>query len=294
MGVLLSLVAAGVLALGLQPSPSSAVARAQDSNQAGLVVRFGDGSYITRCITFSEPSISGLDVLERSDLAVVAAGWAVCDIEGHSGCPAENCFCQCPGGGGACLYWSYWHLVDGSWVYSTVGSGGHDVHDGDVEGWSWGAEGSPPVVPFHEICMPLAPADVSVAKAGRPDPVFAGDLLTYTVTVSNAGPYEAQSVVVNDILPSEVALVSTTPPHGSLGQPGSLTWDWGTLALQETGMLTVVVQVHPWVTTTFTNTVRVSSASDVTPGNNCAADATALRFPYSYYLPLALKQWAPQ
>ena len=105
---------------------------------------------------------------------------------------------------------------------------------------------------------------------------------------------EAQGIVVSDTLPAEVALVDTTPPHGSAGQPGSLTWEWGTLALQEQAMLTIVVEVHPWVTTPFTNSVRVSSTSDVTPGNNCATEATVLQFPYSFYLPVTFRRKALQ
>ena len=291
LGLPLALAAAVVLALGLQPPPSRAATRAQSLNRAGLVVRFGDGSTITRCVTFSEPEISGLDVLARSDLVVVAAGSAICDIEGESGCPVEACFCQCPGGGSSCLYWTYWHLVDEGWAYATAGSGGYQVHDGDVEGWAWGSEGPPPVVSFAEICASPAHADVWVAKTGRPGTVFAGELLTYTITVSNAGPYEAQNVVVSDTLPAEVALVDTTPPpHGGAGQPGSLTWGWGTLALQEQAMLTIVVQVHPWVTTPFTNSVRVSSTSDATPGNNSATETTVLKFPYSFYLPVTCRR----
>jgi uncharacterized repeat protein (TIGR01451 family) len=289
---MLILVITGIL-LSKTGAGAGARARAQGTNRAGLVVRFGDGSYITRCIPFSESEISGLDVLTRSGLTVVAAGWAICDIEGESGCTAEDCFCQCPGGGGPCIYWSYWHLGNGSWDYSGVGSGGYKVHNGDVEGWSWGSE-APPIVSFDEICPTLPPADVSVSKADSADSVFPGELLTYTLTVSNTGPHEAQGVVVNDVLPPEVALVNTTPPYGTLIPPSGLTWDRGTLASQESEVLTVVVEVHPWVTTTFTNTVQVISISDVTPDNNYAEATTDLRLPYSVYLPIALKRWALQ
>ncbi|RLC66222.1 MAG: hypothetical protein DRI48_05180, partial [Chloroflexi bacterium] len=46
--------------------------QAQSPNRVGLVVRFGDGSLVTRCVEFSEPEISGYDVLTRSGLNVVA------------------------------------------------------------------------------------------------------------------------------------------------------------------------------------------------------------------------------
>jgi hypothetical protein len=129
-------------------------AHAQGPNRVGLVVRLSDGSHLTRCVEFSEPEINGYDVLIRSRLDVVAAGQAICDIEDQSDCPAADCFCQCHGV--PCLYWSYWHLVGGDWDYSGVGAGAYQVHDGDVEGWSWGADEPLPVIAFHQICLPIA------------------------------------------------------------------------------------------------------------------------------------------
>jgi len=129
-------------------------ALAQQSNRVGLVVRFDDGSLVTRCIEFSEQEISGYDVLSRSGLNVVTSfdsgqGAAVCAIQGE-GCSVEECLtCAYPD------YWSYWHLQGESWAYSGIGASAHKVHDGDVEGWSWGAGDAPPAVPFDQICTPL-------------------------------------------------------------------------------------------------------------------------------------------
>ena len=140
-------------------------ARAQGPNHVGLVVLFGDGSYITRCVEFSEPEISGYDVLVRSGLNVVAAfdageGGAICAIDGE-GCPADNCFCQCQGN--LCVYWAYYHMASGQWQYSSLGASNYKVHSGDVEGWAW-AEGSiggggaqPPVIPFDQVCVSSPP-----------------------------------------------------------------------------------------------------------------------------------------
>jgi len=130
-------------------------AEAQGLNQVGLVVQFGDGSYTTRCIEFSEPQISGYDVLLRSGLNIEASvsgspGVLICGIEG-TGCSASNCMCDFPPN-----YWSYWHLVDGEWLYSQLGASGYMVSPGEVEGWNWG-EGQPPsVIPLEQICAPPA------------------------------------------------------------------------------------------------------------------------------------------
>lgn len=139
-----------LLALGV-----GAQVRAQSPNQVGLVVQFGDGAILTRCVAFNEPEISGYDVLMRSGLNVVAnttgLGVTVCKIQ-EQGCPAENCFCACQGA--TCTYWSYWHLDGDSWRYAYQGAISHVVRHGDVEGWRWGNEASPPDVSFEQICAP--------------------------------------------------------------------------------------------------------------------------------------------
>ncbi len=142
--------------------------RAQGANRVGLVVLHGDGRQVTRCIEFSEPEISGHDVLVRSGLGVVSAfdsgyGALICAIDSE-GCPAENCLCQCQGS--ECVYWAYYHLVNGQWLYSSLGASNYKVHSGDVEGWAWGQgsmEGGaqPPVIPFDQICA-SPPTDTPV------------------------------------------------------------------------------------------------------------------------------------
>ena len=47
-----------------------------------------------------------------------------------------------------------------------------------------------------------ASANLSITKDDSPDPVTAGGTLTYTITVANAGPSDAQAVTVNDTLPA--------------------------------------------------------------------------------------------
>ena len=61
-----------LLLFGVQP----ARAHVRESNQVGLVVRLGSASTIAQCITFSEPEISGYDVLDRSGLDLVVADGA--------------------------------------------------------------------------------------------------------------------------------------------------------------------------------------------------------------------------
>jgi hypothetical protein len=142
--------------------------QAQSGNRAGLVVRFGDGSLVTRCIEFSESEISGYDLLTRAGLNVVAAfdsgmGAAICAIEG-TGCPVESCLtCATP------KYWSYWHLADGSWTYSQGGSSIYKVRNGAVEGWAWGNGDPPPATALDQICAP-PPTDTPSPPTDTPIP----------------------------------------------------------------------------------------------------------------------------
>ena len=127
----------------------------------------GDGQVRTACVAFTEPAISGLALLERSGLDIVAqtsaGNAAVCSIAGQ-GCrfPRQACFCQCQGGG-TCRYWAYWHLVGGVWQYASTGAATYRVPPGGVDGWAWGDgnvnRGSrPPDVSFEDICPALRPA----------------------------------------------------------------------------------------------------------------------------------------
>jgi uncharacterized repeat protein (TIGR01451 family) len=64
------------------------------------------------------------------------------------------------------------------------------------------AESAPPqnyVVPWS-----TPSADLTITKSDNPDPVQVGDNLTYTITVSNAGPDTAEEVIVTDTLPAGV------------------------------------------------------------------------------------------
>jgi len=110
-------------------------------------------------------------------------------------------------------------------------------------------------------------ADLSVGKVANPDPVTAGDALTYTITVDNAGPNDAENVVVTDTLPGCVTLTSTTgcneDPNGvadcSLGLVAA-----GTMASYE-----ILVDTTGCPAGAMRNLASVSSdTDDPNPGNN--------------------------
>ncbi|MFN2123446.1 MAG: hypothetical protein ACK2UP_08110 [Candidatus Promineifilaceae bacterium] len=152
---------------------------AQDGNQAALVIRYSDQNVQTACVDFSEPEISGLELLQRSgldlELDVQGLGAAVCRI-GQTGCPANDCWCQCKGGGD-CIYWSYWLKPGGQWQYSQGGASIYTATDGDIQGWSWGPGAvsqaySPPDLSFEDVCASTTTVEDATPTATATSLVF--------------------------------------------------------------------------------------------------------------------------
>ncbi len=199
------------LALVMLASSMPASVNAQAAtHRAGLVVRFGDGSVVTRCVTFSEPSITGAELLMRSRLSVVldlnsSIGAGVCRI-GSQGCDrGKSCFCQCEGS--TCAYWQYFHLQSSAWKYSNLGAGVYQVSDGAVEGWAWGNNVAPQVMSFDQICA-AAPAPINVS----PSPTRANVPTTTPRPVTPTGSPAAVPVTISAASVTATVMPSATVP----------------------------------------------------------------------------------
>ncbi len=128
------------------------------------------------------------------------------------------------------------------------------------------------------INTPIQPnADISVVKISDADIVNAGTLLTYTMTVSNAGPSYAEDVVLTDAAP------------GDLGNPeystdGGLSWalwtgslNLGTIASGSTSKVLLRGTVKSGTATTFSNTASVRQTTpDLNPANNTSTATVSL------------------
>jgi len=156
---------------GMVGSAFSAPApEAQTMNRAAIVVDTGSGP-VSRCVSFAEDSINGIEALNRAGLAPVVRGFsgeggAVCGLNGV-GCPADStCLtCQAPN------YWAYYRADNGAggFAYSSVGAGAIAVTDGDVEGWRWGTGAAPSYRSFSSIC-PLQPPPTTTTTTNPPPP----------------------------------------------------------------------------------------------------------------------------
>jgi uncharacterized repeat protein (TIGR01451 family) len=110
-------------------------------------------------------------------------------------------------------------------------------------------------------------ADLSLVKTASADPVIAGQQLTYTLAISNAGPNEAPATTVTDTLPAGVTLVSVSASQGGCTAfPCAL----GTVPAYGSATITVVVTVNGTTRGTLVNSAGVQSAgsADPTPTNN--------------------------
>jgi hypothetical protein len=191
------------LALVILPSAASA----DPGDRAGLVVEFGDGRVMTRCVTLETEEATGADLLTLSGLEVLVdassgMGITVCQVEGV-GCayPADPCFCQCMSGN-ACAYWNYFYRDPGEtdWSYSALGALLRKVNPGSVEAWVWGDGQTPPAddLTFEAICTPptTMPTEPPPQPTSQPAP---------------ATPAPTASKVIADTPAPEVAPSTATP-----------------------------------------------------------------------------------
>jgi len=94
------------------------------------------------------------------------------------------------------------------------------------------------------------------------------------LTVVNQGTAPAENVIVTDILPAEITLVTATDMI-SLSNP--LVWDLGTLVPNARRVLFVETRVHSDVQRGFNNIVQVSSTTaDTDLTNNRSVESTAV------------------
>jgi uncharacterized repeat protein (TIGR01451 family) len=131
-------------------------------------------------------------------------------------------------------------------------------------------------------------------KSASSDVVYPGDLLTYTIIISNTGPVITSTVFVTDVLPTAVTYVSHAAPTNVLsGTAGQLVTF--TLPLLDEGasvVLELVAQVGDGVApgTVFTNTAVIDDHTTVVEPSVVVTVAAPPQF---VYFPIIMKRWPP-
>ncbi len=119
------------------------------------------------------------------------------------------------------------------------------------------------------ICTCEIPPSLSIAKVDNPDPVQAGGLLTYTLTIANSGAGAASSLVITDTLPADTGFVSASD-GGTLAAGNVVSWTVSSLAggasITRTFAVTISSLAAGQVITNTTYGVRCDQVPTVTWG----------------------------
>ncbi len=211
-------------------------------NVAGLVIKHGDGSVLYYYVRFSEPEITGLQLLQRAGVAVdvvpyAGMGQAVCRIDGE-GCPSTNCFCKSYAN--PAYYWRYHRLSSaGRWIVLPYGPDERTIHNGDVDGWSWSSQdGDLPVVTLDQIARMngVAPPAITTSPSAivttSPTALATNPTAPQTAIVSPvavisqtaSSPQPAASAVGVEVKSSGQTRSVTTPATSSGGSQNSFIW----------------------------------------------------------------------
>ena len=114
-------------------------------------------------------------------------------------------------------------------------------------------------------------ADLDIRVSATPSPATAGQQFSYTIRVRNLGRMNAESVVVSDLLPAELAYLGGRTSHGAISLQGrEVTAQLGSIASGEEALIRLdVLAANSGL---VTNTVQVVSATtpDLTTINNQA------------------------
>ncbi len=136
-------------------------------------------------------------------------------------------------------------------------------------------------------------AQIRLSKSVTPAVAAPGGLLTYTLLVTNAGPSDAQNVVVTDTLPALLGFVGAEPPpaavSGGFGSSTHITWTLGALSAGASVMLTVTAQVSALASAgaILTNTATVTTS---TPGDDPLDNTSTVTTPVTATAELVLRK----
>ncbi len=120
-----------------------------------------------------------------------------------------------------------------------------------------------------QIRLPLP--DLEISKTASPDPVKAGEDLTYTITYRNSGEGEARGVKIKETYDANVTFISSNPAPD---QGSDNLWTIGTLAKEASGEISIRVNVKPTVRDGYVLKNLVRIAGDENQSSRAFANTT--------------------
>ena len=125
------------------------------------------------------------------------------------------------------------------------------------------------------VVSPLS-SDLAITNTASPNPGQAGVSLSYRLIATNHGPKQATNVTVTDTLPAGVAFVSANATQGNCNVSGPVVCNLGSLDINSSATVTIVVV--PASAGQITNSATVSgSEPDFDSTNNAAAVTTVIQ-----------------
>ena len=119
-------------------------------------------------------------------------------------------------------------------------------------------------------------ADLSLTLNDTPDPVLAGGVLTYNISVLNRGPSSVSGLMVTNFLPATVGNISVVTSQGTAYTSGNTVLAL-LGALDRNGIATITITCTPLVYGQISATsVAVSDQTDPLPANNRATVITTV------------------
>jgi uncharacterized repeat protein (TIGR01451 family) len=141
---------------------------------------------------------------------------------------------------------------------------------------------TPPVeTPTPPVETPTAPpppvTDLTLVKTDKPDPIAPKGALSYSITVNNVSDVAAENVIMTDVLPLGVTLISATPSQGTCT---GATCNLGTIPARQAVAISVVVTLNADAPTLLTNVACVAtSTAETNLPNNCDEEETKVPTP---------------
>jgi uncharacterized repeat protein (TIGR01451 family) len=150
-------------------------------------------------------------------------------------------------------------------------------------------QGAGPDLGADEVTVFLP--DLTIRKTAAPANPQPGSLVTYELTFRNAGIGVMEDVVVSDVLPDSLEVVSVTATGVTIPPGTATTWNVGDLAAGEGGTITVVARVLTGTSigTDITNSAEISGIGEEFTDINNTSSVTVTVANYKLYLPLIMK-----
>lgn len=133
-------------------------------------------------------------------------------------------------------------------------------------------EGSSPVILNSDTLTVVTNTDLELAHSVDNNNPNKGDMVTYTITVTNNGPENASEVSIFSSLPSGLSFDSSTPSQGTYDD-GTGLWTAGSILNGANATLNITAKTDDDVGAMVTNTatLTLSTPSDYLLSNNSAS-----------------------